>query len=96
VSVYQKQLATEKQLITALQDEIHTTKEHLLELQHNTEVRHFQCKCNSCSRSFLVQLFLRIVGMHCKLICQRIFRTVGDRKEWRDLNEKTLGADNGR
>ena len=26
--------------------------------------------------------------MHCKLICQRIFRTVGDRKEGRDLNEK--------
>ena len=39
------------------------------------------------SRSFLVQLFLRIAGvsygpvhgMRCKLICQRIFRTVGDR-----------------
>ena len=34
-------------------------------------------------------------GMHCKLICQRIFGTVGDRKEGRDSNEKTLGADNG-
>ena len=33
--------------------------------------------------------------MHCKLICQRVFRTVGDRKEGRDLNEKTLAADNG-
>jgi len=31
--------------------------------------------------------------MHCKLICQRIFRTVGDREEGRDLNEKTLAAD---
>ena len=57
-----------------------------------------------CSRSFLVQLFLRIAGVSygrfmacvCKLICQRIFRTVGDRQEGRDLNEKTLGADNGR
>ena len=35
-------------------------------------------------------------GMSCKLICQRVFGTVGDRKEGRDLNEKTLGADNGR
>ena len=35
-------------------------------------------------------------GTHCKLICQRVFRTVGDMKEGRDLNEKTLGADNGR
>ena len=33
--------------------------------------------------------------MLCKLICQRIFRTVGDRKEGRDLKEKTL-ADDGR
>ena len=49
------------------------------------------------SRSFLVQLFLRIAGvsygqfmaMHCKLICQHIFGTIGDRKEGRDLNEKT-------
>ena len=40
---------------------------------------------------------LRMVrGMHCKLTCQRIFGTVGDRKEGRDLNEKKLGADNGR
>jgi len=31
-----------------------------------------------------------------KLICQRILRTVGDRKEGRDLNEKTLVADTGR
>jgi len=30
------------------------------------------------------------------LICQRISGTFGDRKEGRDLNEKTLGADNGR
>jgi len=36
------------------------------------------------------------MAMRCKLICQRIFRTVGDRLEGRDLNEKTLGADNGR
>jgi len=35
-------------------------------------------------------------GMHCKFICQRIFGTIGDRKEGRDLNEKTLGADNRR
>ena len=35
-------------------------------------------------------------GMHCKLICQCIFGTVGGRKEGRDLNEKTLAADNGR
>ena len=35
-------------------------------------------------------------AMHCKLICQRIFGTVGDREEGRDLNEETLGADNGR
>jgi len=35
-------------------------------------------------------------GMRCKLICQRIFRTVGDRQEGRDLNEKTLAGDNGR
>jgi hypothetical protein len=34
--------------------------------------------------------------MHCRLICQRAFGTVGDRKEGRDLNEKMLGADNGR
>ena len=27
-------------------------------------------------------------AMHCKLICQRIFGTVGDRKEGRDLNGK--------
>jgi hypothetical protein len=26
--------------------------------------------------------------MHCKLICQRVFGIVGDRKEGRDLNEK--------
>ena len=26
--------------------------------------------------------------MHCKLICQRIFGTVGDRTVGRDLNEK--------
>ena len=40
-----------------------------------------------CIRSFLVELFLRIAGvsygrfmaMRCKLICQRIFSTVGDR-----------------
>ena len=36
-----------------------------------------------------------IRGMYCKLICQRIFGTVGNRKEGRDLNEKTLAADNG-
>ena len=36
------------------------------------------------------------MAMRCKLICQHIFRTVGDRQEGRDLNEKTLGADNGR
>jgi len=35
------------------------------------------------------------MARHCKLICQYIFRTVGDRKEGRDLNEKTLEADNG-
>jgi len=35
------------------------------------------------------------MAMRCKLICQRIFRTVGD-KEGRDLNEKTLAVDNGR
>ena len=58
----------------------------------------------NCSRSFLVQLFLRIAGVsygrfmatRCKFICQRIFRTVGDRKEGRDLNEKRSAADNGR
>ena len=57
-----------------------------------------------CSRSLFVQLFLRIAGvsygrfmaMRCKLICQRVLRTVGDRQEGRDLNEKTLAADNGR
>ena len=51
-----------------------------------------------CSRSFLVQLFLTIAGvsygrfmaMRCKLICQRIFRTVGDRQEGRDLNAETV------
>jgi len=36
------------------------------------------------------------MAMRCKLICERIFRTVGDRKERRDLNEKTVAADNGR
>ena len=36
------------------------------------------------------------MAMRCELICQRIFRTVGDRQEGRDLNEKTLAADNGR
>jgi len=33
------------------------------------------------------------------LICQRMFRTVGDRRRGctgRDLNEETLAADNGR
>jgi len=35
------------------------------------------------------------MAMRFRLICQRIFRTVGDRWEGRDLNEKTLGADNG-
>ena len=57
-----------------------------------------------CSRSFIVQLLLRIAGVsyglfmatRCKLICQCVLRTVGDRKEGRDLNEKTLAADNGR
>ena len=34
--------------------------------------------------------------MRCKLICQRIFGTFGDRNDGRDLNEKTLGADSGR
>ena len=38
----------------------------------------------------------KVHGMHCQLICQRIFGTVGDRQEGRDLNEKRLGADNGR
>jgi len=40
-----------------------------------------------CSRTLLVLLFLRIAGvsygrfmaMRCKLICQRVLRTVGDR-----------------
>ena len=36
------------------------------------------------------------MAMHYRLICQRIFGTIGDRKEGRDLNEKTLAADNGR
>jgi len=37
------------------------------------------------------------MAMRCKLICQRIFRTVGDREGGgRDLNEKTLAVDNGR
>jgi len=35
------------------------------------------------------------MAMRCRLICQRMFRTVGDTEEGRDLNEKTLGADNG-
>ena len=35
-------------------------------------------------------------GMSCKLICQRIFRTVGDRLEGRELSEETLGADDRR
>jgi len=30
------------------------------------------------------------------LNCQRVFGTVGDRKDGRDMNEKTLAADNGR
>jgi len=33
------------------------------------------------------------MAMHCELICQNIFSTVGDRQEGRDLNEKTLAAD---
>jgi len=28
--------------------------------------------------------------MRCKLICQRIFGNVGDRKEGRDLNAETV------
>jgi len=36
------------------------------------------------------------MAMRCKLICQRMFKTVGDRKEGTDLNEKTLAADNRR
>ena len=28
--------------------------------------------------------------MQCKLICRRVFRTVGDKKVERDLNEKLL------
>jgi len=36
------------------------------------------------------------MAMRCKLICQRVSRTVGDRREGRDLNEKRLGVDNGR
>ena len=36
------------------------------------------------------------MAMCCGLICQRIFKTVGDRLEGSDLNEKTLAADNGR
>ncbi|PNF14086.1 hypothetical protein B7P43_G01047 [Cryptotermes secundus] len=39
VSVYQKLLAGQKQHITTLQDEIHKTREQLLELQHNTELQ---------------------------------------------------------
>ena len=35
-------------------------------------------------------------GMLCKLICQRILGAVGDWQEGRDLNGKTLAADNGR
>ena len=43
-------------------------------------------QCPYCRRTFLIYLFLRIAGvsygrfkaMRCKLICQRIFRTVGD------------------
>ena len=54
--------------------------------------------------SFLVYLFLRIADvsygrfmtMLCKINCRRILRIAGDRQEVRDLNEKTLGADNGR
>jgi len=61
------------------------------------------CVCVYCSRKLLIYLFRSIAGvsyrrfmpMRCKLICQRIFRTVGDREEGRDLNEKTLAADNG-
>jgi len=34
--------------------------------------------------------------MHCKLIRQRIFGTVSDIKKGRNLNKKTLGADNER
>ena len=53
-----------------------------------------------CIRSFLVQLFLRIAGVsygrfmatRCKLICQRIFSTVGDRWEGRDLNGETVSS----
>ena len=36
------------------------------------------------------------MAMRCKLTCQRVFRTVVDRSEGRDLNVKTLAADNGR
>jgi hypothetical protein len=43
-------------------------------------------QCPYCRRTFLIYFFLRIAGvsygrfkaMRCKLICQRIFRTVGD------------------
>jgi len=56
------------------------------------------------SQQSLIYLFLRIADvsygrfmtMLCKLNCRRISRIVGDRQEGRDLNERTLGADNGR
>ena len=47
------------------------------------------------SQDFWRQLWT-VHAMRCKLICQSIFRTVGDRQEGRDLNEKTLAADSGR
>ena len=59
---------------------------YLFLLQSTTEVTSWSHH-GSCSRSFLVELFIRIAGvsyglfmaMRCKLICQRIFGTVGDR-----------------
>ena len=53
-----------------------------------------------CSRSFLVQLFIRTAGvsygrlmaMRCKLICQRICRTVGERFKHRNSLELITDA----
>jgi len=56
-------------------------------------------RIHACSRSFLIS-FLRIadvsygrfIAMRCNLICQRIFSTVGDRQEGRDLNAETVSS----
>ena len=53
-----------------------------------------------CSRSFFVQLFVRIAGVsygrfmatRCRLAYQRIFRNFGDRQEGRDLNGETVSS----